>query len=60
LFEPKLHPFNKSIETYNISLEIPEQNLSNAINPTSIAGLVVKLQRIEKSALKFPNQPAKP
>jgi hypothetical protein len=45
---PNNFRFNMSIETYNISFEIPEQDLSNAILPASITGLVVETQQIDK------------
>jgi hypothetical protein len=43
------------METYNISLKGPEQDLSNGTFFASIAGLVVELQRIEKGTSNISN-----
>jgi hypothetical protein len=46
---------NTSFATYNISFERRDKFLSKAIILSSIAGLVVELQRIEKGTLKITN-----
>jgi hypothetical protein len=44
---------NTTIETYNISLERGDLDISNAIILVSIIGLVVELQQIKKGTLKI-------
>jgi hypothetical protein len=47
--------FNMIIETYNTAFQSLAQDLSNAINPASLTGLVVELQQIEKGTLMITN-----
>jgi hypothetical protein len=44
---PNNFPLNTSIETYNISFQSLEQDLSNAMIFASVTGLVVELLQIE-------------
>jgi hypothetical protein len=53
---PNNFRFNTSVETYNISFESRDRDISNAIIPTSITGLVVEVQQTKKGALKITNQ----